>query len=437
MGRSERAAGVESAWAMLDQDLLAELCMGMTDIPSPPGGERALAEWCAERMAAEGLDSDVQIVQGDQANAVGRLPNEGPGPELLLYAPIDTHLSGDPEVDRPWSGLPEHGELTPRARRHGDYVIGLGANNPKGHAAAVVGAAIAIARAGTPLPGVLRVGLGAGGMPVNPADGFGARGQIGHGVGCRHLLEQGGVPDAAVIAKSGDAVAWEEVGLSWFRISVTGSLGYAGLGRSAQQRNPVVASARVIEALEAWFDEYAARNEHGLVKPHGAVSAMRAGSPDRLAFTPAVCQIHLDLRTAPGVDGSSAQRQLERGLAPVREQLRAQGFEVRVERLLSIPGSQTSPDSPIVRNAIAAWELVSGRPHQPIRRTSGATDANILRAWGIPTARLGMARVGEDCGIRDGFARAMNVCSVAGMERLARMLVAIAFAETTEGTEVR
>ena len=50
---------------------------------------------------------------------------------------------------------------------HGDHVVGLGASNPKGHAAAVMAAAEAIAAAGIPLRGDLLVGLGAGGMPTN------------------------------------------------------------------------------------------------------------------------------------------------------------------------------------------------------------------------------------------------------------------------------
>jgi acetylornithine deacetylase/succinyl-diaminopimelate desuccinylase-like protein len=38
-------------------------------------------------------------------------------------------------------------------------VIGLGASNPKGHAACVVAAAIAVARAGVRLHGTVHVGL--------------------------------------------------------------------------------------------------------------------------------------------------------------------------------------------------------------------------------------------------------------------------------------
>ena len=42
-----------------------------------------------------------------------------------------------------------------------------------------------------------------------------------------------------------------------------------------------------------------------------------------------------------------------------------------------------------------AWEAVAGRPHTPRTGTSGATDAVILRARGIPTARIGLPPPGR------------------------------------------
>ena len=55
--------------------------------------------------------------------------------------------------------------------------------------------------------------------------------------------------------------------------------------------------------------------------------------------------------------------------------------------ILAIPGTATPQDNWIVRAAVAAWEEMEGRPHEPIIANSGATDANILRARGLSTAR--------------------------------------------------
>ena len=54
---------------------------------------------------------------------------------------------------------------------------------------------------------------------------------------------------------------------------------------------------------------------------------------------------------------------------------------------------------------------------------SGATNANILRGHGIPTARVGMARVPDDAPMPDDFSKGMNVVSLRDMERLTRCLV--------------
>jgi hypothetical protein len=56
---------------------------------------------------------------------------------------------------------------------------------------------------------------------------------------------------------------------------------------------------------------------------------------------------------------------------------------------------------------------------------SGATDANILRGRGVPTARVGMPKV-PDLAIPGDFALGMNVVDVAEMERLTRVLVQVA-----------
>ena len=69
------------------------------------------------------------------------------------------------------------------------------------------------------------------------------------------------------------------------------------------------------------------------------------------------------------------------------------------------------------------WEAVEGRSHAARTNQSGATDANILRGQGIPTARVGMARVPSDAPMPDDFSKGMNVVSLREMEKLTRCLV--------------
>ena len=73
---------------------------------------------------------------------------------------------------------------------------------------------------------------------------------------------------------------------------------------------------------------------------------------------------------------------------------------------------------------MAAWEAVTAETHVPTRQNSGATDANILRMRGVPTARIGMPKlvVGPDGGPVD-FSLGMNLVDVRAMRRLVEVLV--------------
>src|SRR5699024_7725939 len=217
----------------------------------------------------------VQWLDDRQANTVGEITGRGGGEDVLLYAPIDTLTVGDADEDIPWVGPHLRPDMKPQAQVVGEHILGLGASNPKGHAACVMAAAAAISAAGLELPGSVLVGLGSGGMPTNGRTTRGlVRHNTGQGAGCSFMLEQGVWADHAVIAKPGWAVAWEEVGLCWFEIEVEGSFSYVGSRHRMPYRNAIADAAKVILALEEWFDGYAVEHTDGLVAPQGIVSSI-------------------------------------------------------------------------------------------------------------------------------------------------------------------
>ncbi|MFI7132141.1 M20 family metallopeptidase [Nonomuraea sp. NPDC050153] len=416
---------VSKALASITEDRLRAAVVDVTSIASPTGGEAPLARWLADRLAAAGLEARAQRIDDGQANAVGRLKGDGTGADLMLYAPIDTLTTGDPDLDVPWIGPGLRPDMRAEARCEGPYVSGLGASNPKGHAACVlvVGEALAALR---PRPaGDLLVAFGAGGMPTNAIDGATdgrGRANTGHGVGCSFLLERGWHPDHAVIAKPGDFVAHDEVGLCWFEIVVPGTHTYAGSRHRLPYRNPIVTAAEVVMRLERWLADYPERHRTATAAPQGIVGSIAGGWERMLAVTPAACRIRLDLRIAPGTTPLEAKRELAAYVRQVSAEL---GTELTVEMALAIPGTRTPPDSWVVRSAIRAWERVNGRPHEPVDGNSGATDANILRARGIPTARVGMPKVAPE-GVDVDFALGMNTVDVRAMRRLCEVLLRVA-----------
>jgi acetylornithine deacetylase/succinyl-diaminopimelate desuccinylase-like protein len=418
----ERETWLQAAWAEIDHERLRALTVDMVGIPSPTGEERALAEYLAGRLGDAGLHATYQPIDPTQGNAVGRLPGAGDGPDLLLYAPIDTLTAGNEDEDVPWVAPALRDDMRPQATVRGDWVVGLGAGNPKGHGACVVAAAEAVRRAGIPLRGDLWVGLGAGGMPTNkrPVDAM-TRYNAGQGNGCSFMLEQGLHTDYAIIAKPGWSVAWEEVGLCWFKVQVRGTFGYVGARHRIPYTNAIVDAGAVATGLEAWFAEYAARNTSGLVAPQGQIGAVEGGWTRTASLSPAVCNLYVDLRISPRTTPVDARRQFVAAMTDIAKA--NPGVELDWEMTLAIPGTSTPPDTWIVQSCARAWERVEGRPHQVARGTSGATDANILRLRGIPTARVGMPKLREDSGAEVDFALGMNAVGVTDMARLTRLLV--------------
>lgn len=414
---------VRAVMVEVTRDRLLDAICGLVDIPSPTGAERPLAQRITDHLGASGLETTLQVIDEHQANAVAVLRGPEDGPSVLLYAPLDTFTTGVPEIDVPWAGPTMREDMRPHAVVHDDLVVGLAAGNPKGHAAAVMVAVTALAAAGVAVPGDVVAGFGAGGMPSFAVPGVGTPGRenTGHGVGATFLLERGATTDHAVIAKPGWTVSHEEVGLVWIDVEIAGEHTYVGSRHRLPYQNPAAAAAAVISRLEAWFEEYAAAHEAGTMRPQGIVSSV-AGGFDRLAAaTSALVRLRLDVRMTPDQTAPEVLREVRAQLRPLGEQL---GVRLVARQIASVPGTRTDPETEIVRATTAAWEHVAGRPHVPVLANSGATDANILRMRGVPTARVGMPKVqvAPDGGPVD-FTLGMNIADLDAMRRLVEVFI--------------
>jgi acetylornithine deacetylase/succinyl-diaminopimelate desuccinylase-like protein len=414
---SAQRAMVDAAVSALDDGWMTRTLAGLVDIPSPFGEERAIAEHIAGVMVDCGLAARVQDIDPQSANAVGTL-GSGDGPRLLIFAPLDSPFTGRAEDEAPWVGdeLPPH--MIARAIVRDGTVTGLSADNPKAHITCGLAAVRALAQAGARLRGNVTLAYAAGGAPANPRPGE-ARKRVGHGAGCEFMLNQGVRGDFAIITKPGYAVAWEEVGLTWFRVRVRGVQTYVGRRHFLAYRNPIVEAAHVVTGLEAWFQDYAARHTDGLVAPQGAVGAIQGGWTYKPSMIPAACDLYVDLRISPRTTPEEARRELEAALAAIKA--RHPGLEADCEMLLAIPGAGTDPRNWIIQSCIRGWEAVEGRRHQPFLATSGQTEAVILRRAGIPTARMGLPAA-MTAG-PDRPKHTMGVVEVAAMRRFARCLI--------------
>ncbi|MDH2414378.1 M20/M25/M40 family metallo-hydrolase [Nocardioides sp. CER19] len=421
--RTDLEAAVDGVMKHVTRERLLHAVTGVVSIPSPTGAEAPLAGWIVDELASPRVRTTVQRLDESQANAVAVLPGTANGSSLLLYAPLDTFTTGDPAHDIPGAGAWMRPDMLPRATVRGDLVQGLGAGNPKGHAACVMAAMQALDDAGIELAGDLVAGFGAGGMPTFAIPGVGqpGRANTGHGVGAAYLLERGFTTDHAVIAKPGWNVSHEEVGLVWLDIVVPGEHTYVGSRHRLPYRNAVALAGVVAGRLEDWLADYALRQETGTMRPQGIVSSVRGGLDHLAASTAASVRLRADVRLTTEQTPAGVTREVRAFVDSLGREL---GADITVEQVAGIPASHTPPESPVIRAAVASWEAVAGQAHVPIEANSGATDANVLRMRGVPTARVGMPKVlaGLD-GEPVDFTLGMNLVDLAEARRLVEILV--------------
>lgn len=419
---AEQQRCYERACERIDPERLKQLVASLVNIHSPTGAERQISEFMTGHMASMGLNSQYQPMTATAGNVFGRLPGRGDGPSLMLYAPLDTHLEADPERDLPWAGEVLRDDMKPSAQFHDETVVGLGASNPKGMVAALTEAANALIDAGVELDGDLVLAFAGGGMPLIATD----RDNAGISNGAAYLLTHGVNTDFGVIMKPWDEVYYEHPGMCWFKVSVEGTMGYAGIPRGTPGfRSSVVPAAKVIEELEAWLPEYTERNSHGQIEPQGWIASVRGGWPERPAFPSAVTEIYLDMRISTKQTPASTHAEFSEKMRDILQ--RHPEISAKWEMVVSVPASSVDPENWIVRSAVRAWEDTHGRAYGGAPRMSGQTDAAMLAKLGLPLVRVGYPWPSTAPGVPDlgeGLG-GMGVCHVPDLLNTIRTVIRI------------
>lgn len=379
----EQKAWYEAACAKINPGRLKQLLFDLTGHHSPTGAVREAAEFMTGYLSEVGMDASYRPMNANTGNVFAEKRGSGGGASLLLYAPLDTHLEGN-EKDYPWAGPEGFVDLKPEPKMVGDWVYGLGSSNPKAMVATLTEVATALIEAGVPLVGDLMLASADGGMPVNVPE----RDNAGMSNGVLHLLNRGVAPDFALIMKPWNWVYHEEPGMGWFKLRVHGSFGYAGVPRGTPGfRSSITPAATVITELEQWIIDYAERNTSGVIKPHGWISGIRSGDPQRPAFPPATTEIFFDVRINPRTSPGEVKAQFAAFVAGLKE--RHPELDLDWEMYGSTPGGTTDPGNWIIQSTKRGWEYVEGRPHGTPDYMAGQTDGAALRRFGIPTARIG------------------------------------------------
>ena len=377
--------------AQIDRDELAQLGCELTNIPSPTGQEKAIAEFILNWFASNGLKPVRQDVEVDRPNAVGVLRGDGMGLSLGFNGHTDTSFTGTAEDARMVARLEPESEL--KGSIKDGRVRGLGISNMKGGVAAFMIAGKALKKSGVKLKGDVILAAVVGEISRTPVGPWQTKEYRGEGTGTRHLLTHGMHSDYAVVADGSDLnIVWTQTGVVQVKISTFGKAEAAwGSKRSThpmEKMNAIVKMSKIIDAVERWgaeFEEkYVYNSPTGPLYPKVNIGGIEGGAPYRPNYFPGVCAIYVDVRMPPQVRPVTIKHEIEQTLNRL-------GIEYEIDIYKSLLGHEGKGVEPLVQSAEEVYQHLFGKKIQPEApdRASIWTDTNVYNELGIPAIKIG------------------------------------------------
>jgi acetylornithine deacetylase len=410
---SDQQVTIQSVIDGIRRDRLTEITAALCDAHSPTGAERDVALQLRTYLGEAGLRTELQEVEDDRFNVIGRLEGSGDGPSLMFNGHLDTSypfmLGGSGRI-----GVLE----APTASRIVDgWLYGTGADNMKAAFACYIGAIEALRDAGVSLKGDILVSGVVGEVESSPVQDFIGSRYRGFGVGTRNLVAHGGFSDYCIIGEPSNLkLGLGNNGAIWAKVTTHGPV--MGSYRALWSENAIVQMTNVIEALHQWREEYVAEGTEDGPRAAISISAIQGGWPARISRSPGACSIFVDVRTLPG-----------QPLVPVMKKLRdvVQSVEsaqtIDVDYYATVPGSEISPDSHLVDIVRRSHVAVHGR-EPGVRYSQATADAAHFRRYGIETLLYGpggarmpdnIEELGE-CVLIDNLVDCTKVYALAALE---------------------
>jgi acetylornithine deacetylase/succinyl-diaminopimelate desuccinylase-like protein len=223
-----------------------------------------------------------------------------------------------------------------------------------------------------------------------PVDEFQGLEYAGKDAGARHLAVHGGVADFVLVAEATRFdVGWVEAGKLLCKVTVFGGTSlytpYVGEG---DESSALLRARPLLDGWNDWASAYTRRHTYecagGNVVPRASIGAIRAGVPYNITRTPEVCELYVDLRTAPGQSPTETANEL-------REFVAVLGLDAKVEVFLHRPGYEARGVEPLVDALRAAHSSVFGSEAGVASgpTTSMWRDNNVWNELGIPAAMYG------------------------------------------------
>lgn len=351
----------------IDRDLVVELTRALIRFQSvnPPGNEQGAAEYLGKRMREFGLEVELQQLEPDRAQVIGRIKGSGTG--HLVYT---GHLDVVPPGSQEWSHDPFAADLVDGT------IYGRGSVDMKGGVAAIVAAAAALQVAGFKPAADYIIAATAG----EEAGMFGAAAMVE-----RRSLE--GSRYLVVAEPTGLDLYIGEKGVLWVELRA--------LGRTAHGSMPWLGVNAIgfVARLIPWLEEYPFPfHESSLLgKPSLSVNVIEGG--DKVNVVPDLCRVELDLRTVPGQDHQALLRRLRTVAGDIASHFN-ENLHVELRVLNDKPAIETDPGDPLIDAVFHTIHSVCGRKPEIAGVSYGTDAAYLAPGFGIPMVICGPGSTG-------------------------------------------
>jgi acetylornithine deacetylase len=257
------------------RDLIAIDSVNPSLVPGG-AGESEIATAVAQTMRTAGMDVEIEEAEPGRPNVVGVLEGREPGPTLMFCGHTDT-VSVD-GMSQPFDPVERDGRI-----------YGRGSGDMKGGVAAMLEAAVSLARSG---------GLKAGRLIVAAvADEEYAS------IGAEALVKNWRA-DAAVVTEPTDLkVGVGHKGFSWVEVVTEGRAAHGS--RPAEGRDAILRMGRVLSRLEALNQQLGSRPPHQVLG-HPSLHASLIDGGRELSTYPDRCVLRLERRTIEGEPENTA-----------------------------------------------------------------------------------------------------------------------------------
>jgi acetylornithine deacetylase len=308
---------------------------------SQTDGERKLALFMAEQMNAMGLESELQPVEGERVNAIGRWKGKGGGNSLLFNGHLDTNPVTEGWTVDPWGGLIDD-----------KFIYGIGVSNMKAGDAAYFCAVKTLIDAGVKLKGDVVLTYVVGELQ----GGVGTLAAIRHGVRADYFINS---EPTDLQALTMHAAAFT------FIIELTGITRH--LSKREEAVDAIMAACDLIPRLNGMTFSGARSDEHRSINRvhvgvvHGALGKeLQEWRPPQVAD---YVKIKGSGRYAPGQEEAQAIADMRKVLDDLEQRIPGLKATITPEHVAGrplMPAFEVPKNARIVRTINAAYEKVRG-----------------------------------------------------------------------------